>query len=59
MTAVILPVPVSKTMGLDIDLMAIVTAILIGLAFWKKGFSRSVGGFFLLFYALYVYLMFF
>jgi cation:H+ antiporter len=58
MTAVILPVPVSKTMGLDIDLMTIVTAILIGIAFWKKGVSRAIGGFFILSYALYVYLMF-
>lgn len=57
-TALFMPVTVPEAMGWDILIMAGVTAVLIGIAFWKKCFSRRIGGLFLLSYIGYVYFLF-
>lgn len=57
-TALFMPVTVPEAMGWDILIMAGVTAVLIGIAFWKKCFSRFVGLLFLLAYAGYTYGLF-
>ncbi len=57
-TALFMPVTVPEAMGWDILIMAGVTAVLIGIALWKKCFSRFVGLLFLLAYAGYTYGLF-
>ncbi len=57
-TALFMPVTVPEAMGWDILIMAVVTTVLIGIAFWKKCFSRRVGGLFLLAYIGYVCFLF-
>lgn len=56
--ALFMTVQVPTTMRIDVALMAIITAILIGIAFWKKQISRPVGALFLIAYAIYTYYLF-
>ncbi len=57
-TAIFMPILIPQTMSKDIWIMTAVTAALIGIAFWKKQFSRSIGVLFLLVYTLYTYTLF-
>lgn len=57
-TALFLPIAVPASMGTDIWLMTIITAILIGVALWQKRFSRSIGFAFLCAYAVYNYYLY-
>ena len=57
-TALFLPIAVPASMGTDILLMTIITAILIGVALWQKRFSRSIGFAFLCAYAGYNYYLY-
>lgn len=57
-TALFMPVVVPETMTPDVVLMTLITLILIGVAFWKKQFSRSVGFAFLCAYAGYTYYLY-
>lgn len=57
-TALIIPLSVSKTMLLDILIVTLVTILLSFFAIFKKGFSRSVGGFFLILYVGYIWYLF-
>lgn len=57
-TALFMPVTVPDSMAPDVVLMTLVTAVLIGVAFWKKQFSRSVGFAFLCAYAGYTYYLY-
>lgn len=58
LTALFMPVTVPESMGPDVILMTLVTAVLIGVAFWKKQFSRSIGFAFLCAYAGYTYYLY-
>lgn len=58
LTALFMPVTVPESMGPDVILMTLVTAVLIGIAFWKKQFSRSIGFAFLCAYAGYTYYLY-
>lgn len=53
-SAVFMPIGVPPSMKTDMAVMTGVTALLIGLAFWKKGLSRPIGFLFLAAYAVYV-----
>ena len=57
-TALFMPVDVPKAMGRDLLIMTGVTAAFIGIAFWKKQFSRLVGVLFLLGYTYYIWELF-
>lgn len=57
-TALFIPVTVPATMTRDIIMMGVTTAVLIGIAFWQKKFSRLVGALFLLAYAGYTFTLF-
>jgi cation:H+ antiporter len=57
-TALFLPIAVPVSMGTDIWLMTIITAILIGIALWQKRFSRSIGFAFLCAYVGYNYYLY-
>lgn len=57
-TAIFMPILIPQTMSKDIWIMTAVTVALIGIAFWKKRFSRSIGVLFLLVYTLYTYTLF-
>ncbi len=57
-TALFLPIGVPQSMGTDILLMTAVTGVLIGVAFWKKQFTRPIGFVFLSIYALYNYYLY-
>lgn len=57
-TALFMPVMVPDSMAPDVVLMTLVTAVLIGVAFWKKQFSRSVGFAFLCAYSGYTYYLY-
>ena len=57
-TALFLPIAVPLKMGADVLIMTAVTAVLIGIAFWKKQFSRPVGVVFLCAYAAYNYYLY-
>lgn len=58
LTALFMPVAVPETMGPDVVLMTVVTALLIGIAFWKKEFSRGMGFTFMCMYAGYMYYLY-
>ncbi len=58
LTALFMPVTVPESMGPDVILMTLVTAVLIGVAFWEKQFSRSIGFAFLCAYAGYTYYLY-
>lgn len=53
LTALFLPITIPTSLGADIVLMSAVTAVLIGVALWRKTFSRSIGFAFLCAYAGY------
>lgn len=57
-TALFMPVVVPEAMTTDVILMMLVTAMLIGIAFWQKRFSRAVGFSFLCAYAGYTYYLY-
>lgn len=57
-TALFMPVAVPQSMTPDVVLMTLVTAVLIGIAFWKKQFSRRIGFAFLCAYAGYTYYLY-
>lgn len=57
-TALFMPVIVPQSMTPDVVLMTLVTAVLIGVAFWKKQFSRRIGFAFLCAYAGYTYYLY-
>lgn len=57
-TALFMPVVVPASMTTDVILMTLVTAVLIGIAFWKRCFSRQVGFAFLCAYAGYTYYLY-
>lgn len=57
-TALIIPLSVTKTMAIDILIMTAVTILLSVFAVFKKGFSRPVGGLFLILYAGYMWYLF-
>ena len=58
MTALFMPVEVPPSIGMDLLIMTGVTAAFIGIALWKKQFSRFVGILFLLAYAFYIWGLF-
>lgn len=58
MVALILPINVGADMKLDAVIMMMVAALLTGIAFWKKEFSRSVGALFLCAYVGYMFYLF-
>lgn len=57
-TALFMPVTIPAAMTTDVILMTLVTAMLIGIAFWQKRFSRAVGFSFLCAYAGYTYYLY-
>ncbi|MBR6412144.1 MAG: calcium/sodium antiporter [Alphaproteobacteria bacterium] len=58
LTAVFMPIEIREKMGLDLWVMMGATVALIGIALWKKRFSRGIGVLFLLAYAVYVWRLF-
>ena len=58
LTAVFMPIDIREKMGLDLWVMTGATAALIGVALWKRQFSRGIGVLFLLAYGLYVWRLF-
>ena len=58
MVALILPIQVGADMKLDAVIMMMVAALLTGIAFWKKEFSRSIGVLFLCAYVGYMFYLF-
>lgn len=57
-TALFMPIVVPAGMGKDVILMVLITSVLIGIAFWKKKFSRPIGWMFLGVYAVYNYYLY-
>ena len=57
-TALFIPIKVPETIGFDLWVMVISTILLIGIALWKRQFSRLVGVLFLMGYAFYVWRLF-
>lgn len=57
-TALFMPVIVPESMTTDVILMTLVTIVLIGIAFWKKKFSRQIGFSFICAYAGYTYYLY-
>lgn len=57
-TALFMPIIVPTGMGTDVMLMTLITGSLIGIAFWKKQFSRPIGWMFLSVYAVYNYYLY-
>lgn len=53
-TALFMPVQIPSGMGLDLGIMTLVTALMIGIAFCFKRYSRATGALFLALYALYI-----
>lgn len=53
-TALFMPVQIPSGMGLDLGIMTLVTALMIGIAFGFKKYSRATGALFLALYALYI-----
>lgn len=53
-TALFMPVQIPSGMGLDLGIMTLVTALMIGIAFGFKKYSRATGALFLILYALYI-----
>lgn len=58
MTAIFMPITIPTGMGGDVWLMTLITAVLIGIAFWRKAFSRKIGFAFLCAYAGYTYYLY-
>jgi len=58
LTAVFMPIVIRENMGIDLWVMTGATAALIGVALWKRQFSRGIGVLFLLAYAAYVWRLF-
>lgn len=58
MTALLTPVDIPENMGEDFVIMTLVTISLIGIAYWKKCFSRMIGVIYLVTYALYTWWLF-
>ena len=58
LTAIFIPVRVPEGMGEDLWIMVASTAALMGIALWKKEFTRWVGALFLMAYAVYVWRLF-
>ena len=58
LTAIFMPVRIPAKMGSDLWIMVASTVALMGIAFWKKEFSRRVGILFLTAYAVYVWRLF-
>ncbi|MDR2901673.1 MAG: calcium/sodium antiporter [Lactobacillales bacterium] len=56
--ALIRPLPISAQLLNDIFIMMVITFVLIGIAFWRKSFSRATGVVFLFAYALYIFYLF-
>lgn len=56
--ALLLPIKIDASMQIDSLIMLLVASVLIGIAFWKKEFSRSVGLLFVLSYIGYVFYLF-
>lgn len=57
-TAIFVPVSIPGGLEWDIILMLVVTAVMIGIAFWRKRFSRLTGAVFLGLYVLYITYLF-
>ena len=57
-TAVFMPIEIRESMGLDLWVLTGATAALIGIALWRRRFSRGIGALFLLIYAVYVWRLF-
>ena len=53
-TALFMPVEIPQGMGLDMGIMAMVTALMIAIAFIFKKYTRTTGAIFLVLYALYI-----
>ena len=53
-TALFMPVQIPSGMGFDLGIMTLVTALMIGIAFGFKKYSRATGALFLALYALYI-----
>ena len=53
-TALFMPVQIPSGMGLDLGIMTLVTALMIGIAFGFKRYSRATGALFLILYAFYI-----
>ena len=53
-TALFMPVRIPEKMGTDLGVMCAVTALMIGIAFCYKKYTRLVGAIFLILYALYI-----
>ena len=53
-TALFMPVQIPSGMGLDLGIMTLVTALMIGIAFGFKRYSRATGALFLILYAVYI-----
>ena len=54
MTALFMPVQIPKGMGIDMAIMTGVTALMIGIAFMFKKYTRATGALFLVLYAFYI-----
>ena len=53
-TALFMPVQIPSGMGLDLGIMTLVTALMIGIAFGFKRYSRATGALLLVLYAIYI-----
>jgi len=58
LTAMFMPIEIREKMGLDLWVMMGATVALIGIALWKKRFSRGIGILFLLAYTVYIWRLF-
>ncbi len=58
MVAIFMPIDIPADMSHDMIVMGMVTAVLCGIAFWQKQFSRLVGALFLIAYIVYMYFLF-
>lgn len=54
MTALFMPVKIPEKMGFDMGVMTTATALMIGVAFLCKRYTRTTGALFLILYALYI-----
>lgn len=53
-TALFMPVQIPSGMHVDMAIMTVVTALMIGIAFGYKRYSRATGALFLILYAIYI-----
>ena len=58
LTALFMPIQVPEKMGWDIQIMTAATAALVGVALWRRSFSRITGVVFLMAYAIYIWRLF-